>query len=79
MAPQHVRRAIDMQIEYLKGELEIIETAMRSVDLKGSDWVGEYGRTCLTTSLNYITKNRAELEAIAGSSLQPDSPLLAAE
>ena len=79
MAPQHVRRAIDMQIEYLNGELEIIETALRSVDLKGKDWVAEYGRTCLTTSLNYISENRAELEAIAGSSLQPDSPLLAAE
>lgn len=79
MAPEHVRRAIDMQIDYINAELEIIETAMRSVDLKGKDWVGDYGRTCLTTSLNYLMENRAELEAIAGTSLTSDSPLLAAE
>ncbi len=79
MRPEDVRSAIDLQIDYLNYELEIIETAMRSVDLKAKDWVGDYGRTCLTTSLNYIMDNRAELEAIAGTSLHPDSPLMAAE
>ena len=79
MRPEHVRRAIDMQIDYLNSELEIIETAMLSVDLKAADWVGEYGRTCLTTSLNYISENREQLEAIAGTSLKPESALLAAE
>lgn len=79
MRPQDVSRAIDMQIDYLKAELDIIETAVREVSYQGADWVGNYGRTCLTTSLNYINENRAELEAIAGTALAPNSPLLAAE
>lgn len=79
MRPEHVKRAIDMQIDYLNGELEIIETHMRNVDLKAAEWVGEYGRSCLTTGLNYIKQNREALEAIAGTSLPSDSPLLAAE
>ena len=79
MRPSDVRRAIDMQIDYLKSELEIIETAGREVKYQGADWVGDYGRTCLTTSLKYINENREKLEAIAGTALEPNSPLLAAE
>jgi len=79
MSVEHVVRAIDMQIAYLENELELIDSAVREVDFNGADWVADYGRTCLSSGLEYIRENRASLEKIAGSNL-PNSPaLLAAE
>lgn len=79
MQPEDVRRAIDMQIENIKTELEIIESGVKEVDTQGADWVGEYGRTCLSSGLDYLNKNREKLEAIAGTGL-PSLPLpIAAE
>ena len=79
MQPADVTRAIDMQIEYLNTELATIDAQVREVDLAGADWVADYGRTCLSSGLHYITQNRSKLESIAGSALGTDSHILAAE
>ena len=79
MNPADVRRAIDMQIKYIQNELETIDSTVREFHLGGADWVADYGRTCLTSSLSYISQNREKLEAVAGSALDDGSPLLAAE
>ena len=79
MQPKDVTRAIDLQISYLEVELAQIDSAVREVDFSGADWVADYGRTCLSTGLAYIQKNRAKLEAIAGSGLKADRSLQAAE
>lgn len=73
MQPAHVTRAIDMQIDYLKSEIAIIDSAVAEVDFAGADWVADYGRSCLAQGLNYIENNRARLEEIAGSGLSPSS------
>lgn len=83
MDPQDVRVAIDRQIEYLENEIAMIDGEVREVDMAGADWVGDYGRTCLTTGLAFIRERRGELEAIAGTSLNKNpstesSPALAA-
>ena len=79
MQPDDLSRAIDMQIEYIKAEIENIDCVVREVHLLGTDWVGNYGRNCLTCSLNYINENRAALEAIAGTALNADPDVIAAE
>ncbi len=79
MEPAHVKRALDMQIDYLKAELTTIDNAVEEVQLRGADWVGDYGRSCLRAGLNYIEANRQSLEAIAGTGLETNSPLIAAE
>ncbi len=79
MQPEDVKRAINMQIEYLENELMVIDTEVRDVDLTASDWVANYGRTCLSGGLEYILKYRADLEAIAGTSLNNSASPLAAE
>ena len=73
MQPAHVKRAIDMQIEYLRSEISIIDSAVAEVDFAGADWVADYGRCCLTQGLAYIEENRAKLEAIAGTGLTPST------
>lgn len=79
MKPDDLRRAIDMQMDYLKAEIENIDSAVQNVDLLGADWVGDYGRTCLTNNLEYIRNNRARLEEIAGTGLKAKGDLVAAE
>ncbi len=79
MKPAHLTRAIDAQIEYLKGELEIIDAAVEETDMLGGDWVANYGRACLQSGLNYITENRSELEALAGLGRAARSDVIAAE
>lgn len=83
MDPKDVSVAIDRQIEYLENEIAMIDGEVREVDLAGADWVGDYGRTCLTTGLAFIRERRAELEALAGTGLPNNkstvsSPALAA-
>ncbi|EFL90625.1 PadR family transcriptional regulator [Ahrensia sp. R2A130] len=83
MDPKDIRVAIDRQIEYLENEIAMIDGEVREVDMAGADWVGDYGRTCLTTGLAFIRSRRGELEAIAGTSLPENqlaasSPVLAA-
>lgn len=75
--PAALSKAFDDQIAYIKGELDIIDAAVEETDLEGVDWVANYGRTCLTQSLAYIEKNRARLEAVAGTSLQDGGDALA--
>lgn len=79
MQPAHVTRAIEMQIAFLKSELEIIESAVAEVDFAGADWVANYGRACLTSGLDYINENRGKLEAIAGTGLPSPEAMIAAE
>lgn len=79
MQPGDVCRAIDMQIGYLKSELELIDSAIEEVEFGGADWVADYGRVCLNASLDFITKNRAALEAIAGTGIGKSADPIAAE
>ena len=79
MQPRDVRRAIEMQIDYLQSELDLIESAVQEVDFGGADWVADYGRVSLNASLDYIHKNRGQLEAIAGTGIQKAATPMAAE
>ena len=76
---ENLRTAINEQIKYIQSELAIIDSALEVTELCGGDWVANYGRTCLTQSLNYIQDNRAELEAIAGRSIPGNASPIAAE
>ncbi|MEM1317188.1 MAG: PadR family transcriptional regulator [Pseudomonadota bacterium] len=73
MDPEDIRTAIDRQIAHIESELTMIDSEVREVDMAGADWVGDYGRICLTAGLQYIRAKRGELEALAGTSL-PDNP-----
>ena len=79
MERDHVTRAVDMQIEYLEAEITLIDSAVREVQFGGADWVADYGRSCLRSGLAYIKENRASLEAIAGTGLESQATLTAAE
>ena len=78
MQPEELSNAIDAQIAYLESEIAIIDKEIKETPLLGAEWVGDYGRSCLTTGLTYIRQNRNNLEKIAGASLQ-QAPLQAAE
>ncbi len=65
MDPEALSRAIDEQLEYLKAELALIDAHVEEVDMAGANWVGDYGRACLSSALNYLLTNRADLEEIA--------------
>ncbi len=79
MEPAHIRRALDMQTEYFHSELALIDTGIEDVDTPSSNWVANYGRACLQEGLRYIEENRAELESVAGSSLNQVNQVVAAE
>ncbi|MEL6948062.1 MAG: PadR family transcriptional regulator [Pseudomonadota bacterium] len=66
MQPEHVSRAIDMQLDYLAKEIAQITEEAEHVDLAGAEWVAGYGRFVLEQSRDYLSKNRAALEARAG-------------
>ncbi|MEM1038928.1 MAG: PadR family transcriptional regulator [Pseudomonadota bacterium] len=65
-----VRRAIDMQLDYLAKEIQQIDEEVAQVDLAGAEWVAGYGRSCLQQATVYVRENRKALEAIAGTGLQ---------
>ena len=79
MQPKDVKRAIDMQIEYLETELRILDSELKDMKLTAADWVGNYGCACLNQGLQYILENRAGLEAVAGTGLNNSSQTIAAE
>ncbi|MEE9314934.1 MAG: PadR family transcriptional regulator [Rhizobiaceae bacterium] len=79
MHPADLKRAIDKQIVEVRAELTLIDTGVRDVDMKGADWVANYGRSCLSEGLKYLEQHRGELEKIAGTSLKKLSALTAAE
>ncbi|MDD9910953.1 MAG: PadR family transcriptional regulator [Ahrensia sp.] len=76
---EQVVSAIDAQADFLRSEIATIEEARQTVDLTGADFVAGYGRHCLSASLDYLNAHRAELEAIAGTSLNNGDGLIAAE
>ena len=75
MEPADVRRAIEMQIDYLKTEIAQIDAEVRNVDLAGAEWVANFGRAVMGEALNYINSNRDQLEAVAGTA-RPDLNLV---
>lgn len=77
MQPADVKRALDMQIQYLKTELAQIDNDVREVDLAGAEWVANYGRACLGEGLRYIESHRSHLEEIAGTALANHQPVAA--
>lgn len=79
MEPRYVKQAIDRQITYLEEELATIDAEVREVDMIGAEWVANYGRACLGQGLDYIRKNRDQLESLAGTGLQKSKQMIAAE
>ncbi len=79
MEPKVLTAAIDAQLEYLRGELAIIDTAQKEFERDSANWIAEFGRACITRSIEYIAENRAKLEAKAGTRLTEIAPSIAAE
>ena len=79
MEPKVLTAAIDAQLEYLTGELATIESAQDEFEHDSANWIADFGRTCLTQSIAYITENRAALESKAGARLAEIAPSIAAE
>lgn len=79
MKPQDLKRAIDAQMHYLKNEIAIIEEHVDGTDPVAPRWVADYGCHCLQASLDYLLSKRAELEAVAGTALEDQRQLIAAE
>lgn len=76
---EELSTALDSQIAYLETDLAVIDDAIEGVELAGAHWIAELGRNCMEAQLNYINKNRKQLEDLAGTSLPDNSPNIAAE
>jgi len=65
--PRHVvTKAIEDRFAILHEELDRLKQIVAECEDDASRWAAEYGVTCTTCSLAYLTRTRAELEAIAG-------------
>lgn len=69
-----VRRAIDLRISQLEEELEFINQSRESTEHQGTLWIADYGYFCQKNCLEYLIKNRNELESLAKVISQPLQP-----
>ncbi|WP_350333752.1 PadR family transcriptional regulator [Coralliovum pocilloporae] len=60
-----IAAAIETRLGQLDAELEHITSVLEDCEHPGTRWVCEYGLHCISSSKDYLTKNRARLEAIA--------------
>jgi HlyD family secretion protein len=72
----HMVRVLDERIAWLRQEMARLKDEQKSLDcadLGGHVWTLEYGLTMFQASLTYLESRRSELEALAGSHLDPAS------
>lgn len=65
---ESVTHAIDARMEHLRAELKMIEEHCVDCDHPGTEWVGNYGKAIKEFDLEYLSKNRASLLALASIS-----------
>lgn len=63
-----VTRAIDTRIKHLEDEINLLKGfAENKHSTEGIRWATGYGMDCMQNSLKHLTKNRHELETLAGT------------
>ncbi len=77
LPPAVVSRAIDTRAAQLEAELSHLRQVSANANHAGSKWAAEYGVTCLSGSLEYLRGKRQDLEIIAGSARDDESPVAA--
>lgn len=66
IGPEKIKNAIDMRLAHLREERDHLEK-MAQDSGKASNWTCRYGLHCISTSIDYLEKNRGELEKEAGA------------
>lgn len=77
LPPAVVSRAVNTRIAQLEAEIAHLKQVVADSKHAGSRWAAEYGVTCLSSSLDYLNKKRNELEGIAGSAGETETPVAA--
>ena len=77
LPPAVVRRAIETRAAQLQAEIGHLTHVSAETGHVGSKWAADYGVTCLTRSLQYLQDKREELETIAGSARDEETPVAA--
>lgn len=63
-----VTKAIETRVKHLEGEIEHLKGLTENQhSTAGIRWATDYGMDCMQNSLNHLSKNRDELEALAGT------------
>ena len=63
-----VTKAIETRVKHLKDEIELLKGfAENEHSTDGIRWATGYGMDCMQNSLKHLSKNRDELEALAGT------------
>ena len=75
--PEKLKTVIDERIAHVKGELAHMKDVLANCDHPGSRWTINYGISVYSASLDYLEKNREELQIIAAEKL--GKPAVAAE
>ncbi len=77
LPPAVVNRAIETRIGQLQAEIGHLTHVAAETGHAGSRWAADYGVSCLTRSLQYLQDKRDELESIAGSARDDETPIAA--
>lgn len=73
MLPREVvSKAIDVQADHLRQELQMIEQIECNAVHPSFRWAANYGKHCMTQSLQFLEDNRSVLEAYAGTNTSQD-------
>lgn len=67
---QTLSNAIDHRIKQLEDDIGFINTSRCDQEHEGTRWIADYGHHCQKSALDYLIKNRKNLESLAKVSSQ---------